>query len=293
MTSSRRIAMTTEIHSRAELLLRILRIPLVSILVLYFSLYHVNATGVIFMVTTAKGPVQPLVVGLLTVANMLLVYLSFAYFVERRTVGELALPRMGRELGLGLALGFGLMTACVLIAKFLGVYRVEGLASWHNLMPTGVALSLPFFEEMAFRGVVFRILEQKFGSWVALVLSSLVFGGVHFANGGETLAGVAAIAFVYGPLLAAPFMLTRRLWMSIGFHGAWNYTMGKVFSVSVSGVAAEGLLKSTLEGPDMLTGGHAGMEGSLIGIVVGVLATVVMLTLAVRRDHIVPPARTS
>jgi hypothetical protein len=283
--------MTTEIHSRTELLLRILRFPLVSILVLYFSLYHVNATGVICMVFTAKGPVQPLVMGVLTVANMLLVYLSFAYFVERRTVGELALPRMGRELGLGLALGFGLMTACVLIAKALGVYRVEGIASWHNLLPTGVALSLPFFEEMAFRGVVFRILEQKFGSWVALVLSSLVFGGVHFANGGETLAGVAAIAFVYGPLLTAPFMVTRRLWMSIGFHGAWNYTMGKVFSVSVSGVTAEGLIKGTMEGPDLLTGGHAGMEGSLIGIVVGVLAAVVMLTLAVRHGHIVPPAR--
>jgi membrane protease YdiL (CAAX protease family) len=282
--------MGTRTDSRLNLLLRILRFPLASMLVLYFSLYYVNASGVIFMVTTAHGPVQPLVVGVLTVANMLLVYLSFAYFVERRPVSELALPRMGRELGIGLLLGFGLMTTCVLIAMALGIYRIDGLDSWHNLLPTGVALSLPFYEEMVFRGVVFRILEEMFGSWVALVLSSLVFGGVHLVNEGESLAGIASIAFVYGPMLTAPFLVTRRLWMGIGLHGAWNYTMGKIFSVSVSGVATQGLIKATYEGPELLTGGSAGMEGSLIGILVGVTATVLMLILAVRRGNIAPPS---
>ena len=282
--------MDTQTSSKLGLLLRILRFPLVSMLVLYFSLDYVNASGVVFMVTTAKGPVMPLVVGVLTVANMLLVYLSFAYFVERRLVSELALPHMGRELGIGLLIGFGLMTACILIAMALGIYHIEGLDSWHNLLPTGVALSLPFFEEMVFRGIVFRILEEKLGSWMALVLASLVFGGVHMVNGGETLAGVASIALVYGPMLTVPFMLTRRLWNSIGLHGAWNYTMGKIFSISVSGVAIQGLINASYEGSELLTGGSAGMEGSLIGIVVGVTATVLMLILAVRRGNILAPS---
>ena len=282
--------MDTQTSSKLGPLLRILRFPLVSMLVLYFSLDYVNASGVIFMVTTAKGPVMPLVVAVLTVANMLLVYLSFAYFVERRLVSELALPHMGRELGIGLLIGFGLMTACILIAMALGIYHIEGLDSWHNLLPTGVALSLPFFEEMVFRGIVFRILEEKLGSWMALVLASLVFGSVHMVNGGETLAGVASIALVYGPMLTAPFMLTRRLSMSIGLHGAWNYTMGKIFSISVSGVAIQGLINASYEGSELLTGGSAGMEGSLIGIVVGVTATVLMLILAVRRGNILAPS---
>jgi len=282
--------MNSHANLNRNLLLQILRFPLVSILVLYFSLYYVNATGVIFMMTSAHGSVQPLVVGVLTVANMLLVYLSFAYFVERRPVSELAMSRMGRELGIGLLLGFSLMTACVVIVMALGIYRIDGLESWHKLLPSGVALSLPFFEEMVFRGVVFRILEEKLGSWLALVLSSLVFGGVHLVNEGESLAGIASIAFVYGPMLTAPFILTRRLWMGIGLHGAWNYTMGKIFSVSVSGVALEGLIKATYEGPGLLTGGSAGMEGSLIGILVAVTATVPMLILAVRLGNIVPPS---
>lgn len=281
--------MNSHANLERNILLQILRFPLVSILVLYCSLYYVNAAGVIFMMTAAHGPVQPLVVGVLTVANMLLVYLSFAYFVERRPVSELALSSMGRELGIGLLLGFSLMTTCVVIAIALGIYRIDGLESWHQLLPSGVALSLPFFEEMVFRGVVFRILQEKLGSWLALVLSSLVFGGVHLVNEGESLAGIASIAFVYGPMLTAPFMLTRRLWMGIGLHGAWNYTMGKIFSVSVSGVASEGLIKATYEGPELLTGGSAGMEGSLIGILVAITATVPMLILAVRRGNIVPP----
>ncbi len=64
--------------------------------------------------------------------------------------------------------------------------------------------------------------------------------------------------------------------------------MGKIFAVSVSGVAIEGLFKTTFEGPELLTGGSAGLEGSLINILVGITATVLMLILAVRRGNIVP-----
>jgi hypothetical protein len=113
----------------------------------------------------------------------------------------------------------------------------------------------------------------------------------HFNNEGETFAGVAAIAIVYGPMLAAPFMVTRRLWMGIGLHLTWNYTMGKVYSGSVSGGdQMQGLFKATLQGPELLTGGNAGMEGSLIAVLVALTFTVVMLILAVRRSKIVPPS---
>jgi uncharacterized protein len=279
-------------ESRVRLLLRILRNPFVSILALYYALYYVNAAGLYYtaVANADTGLVQSLVSGASTVANLLLVYLTFAYFVERRPATELALPRMGRELGFGLLIGFGLMTACVLIAMALGVYRIDGFDSWQNLLPTGIALSLPVYEELAFRGVVFRILEGMFGSWVALVLSSLVFGGVHMGNGGESLAGVASIVFVLGPMLVAPFLVTRRLWMCIGLHAAWNYTMGKIYAINVSGVPAQGLFKATFAGPELLTGGNAGMEGSLICILVAITFTVVMLILAVRRGNIVPPS---
>lgn len=293
----------TRTESRFRPLLRILRNPFVSLLVLYNLVFYAHwsgnayiltfGTGTIAPLILASGPLLPLVTGVFIIGNILLVYLSYAHFVERRSASELSLPGMGRELGIGLLLGFGLMTVCFLIAMALGVYRIEGIASWQNLMAgvTAGTVTTPFGEEMLFRGVMFRILEDVFGGWVALVLSSVWFGYVHSGNEGETLAGVAAIAIVYGPMLAVPLMLTRRLWMGIGLHVAWNYTMGKVYSGSVSGGdQMQGLFKSTLQGPDLLTGSSAGMEGSLIAVLVSLTFTVVMLILAVRRGKIVPPS---
>lgn len=273
------------------LFLRILRFPLTSVLLLYIALQYAHLSGIVFMQTVAQGLVLPLALGVLIVANLLLVYVSYARFVEHRPIRELALPGMACELSIGLLLGFGLYSLCVAIAMALGLYRIEGLDSWANLFPSGAALSVPVFEELVFRGLVFRILEEKLGSWLALAGSSLVFGLVHLSNQDESLIGIASIALVFGPLLAAPMMITRRLWMGIGLHMAWNYTMGKVFSGAVSGAVTErGLFKTTFEGPPLLTGGSVGMEGSLIAIGVAGVASGLMLIVAARRGNIVPPS---
>jgi membrane protease YdiL (CAAX protease family) len=285
------------------MLLRILRNPFVSLLVLYNLVFYVHWSGNAYILTfgtkslgpliLASGPFLPFVAGVFIIGNLLLVYLSYAHVVERRSVTELSMSVMGRELGIGLLLGFGLMTACFLIGMVLGHYSIDGIDRWQNLVAglTGGTVTTPFGEEMLFRGVVFRILEDVFGGWVALVLSSVWFGYVHSGNPGETFAGVAAIAIVYGPMLAAPFIVTRRLWMGTGLHLAWNYTMGKVYSGSVSGGDhMQGLFKTTFQGPELLTGGSAGMEGSLIGVLVAITFTVAMLMLAVRRGAIVPPS---
>lgn len=289
--------------SRIRLFLRILRNPFVSLLVLYNLVFYAHWSGNAYLMTfgtsavspliLASGPLLPLVTGVFIIGNILLVYWSYAHFVERRSVSELSLSCMGRELGIGLLLGFGLMTICFVIAMVLGLYRIEGIASWQNLVKgvTAGTVTTPFGEEMLFRGVMFRILEEVFGGWVALVLSSVWFGYVHSGNPGETFAGLAAIAIVYGPMLTVPLMVTRRLWMGIGLHITWNYSMGKIYSNFVSGGdPMQGFLKADFQGPEFLTGGSAGMEGSLIGVLVSVTFTLGMLILAVRRGRIVPPS---
>lgn len=283
----------TRTDSNIRQLLRILRNPIVSLLVLYYLIFKAREFGAAYLIspTILQNQAQSLIGGVLIVANLLLIYFCWGHFVERRPVSELALPRRGRELGIGLLLGFGLITVCVLIAIALGIYRIEGIASWKSLLGvTGFVLLVPIFEELIFRGVVFRMLEGVFGSWVALVLSSVWFGLIHLENEGETFLGIAAIALVFGPMLAVPYMLTRRLWMSIGLHMAWNYTMGKVYSVNISGNEAQGLFKATLTGPELLTGGNAGLEGSLIAMLVSIAFSVVVLIMAVRRGTIVPPS---
>lgn len=219
------------------------------------------------------------------------VYIGLVRLIERRPVTELALPGMGRELGIGLLVGAGLYTACILVLMVLGIYKIDGLNPVSYMLPAiAIPLSSGIFEELLFRGVLFRIVEEWLGSWISLVVSSLVFGLVHLMNPAATLMGAIFISVEAGILLAAAYMLTRRLWMSMGFHIAWNYTQSGVFSGIVSGSDTDpGLIKPVIDGPTLLTGGTFGVESSVIAFMFCTAAGVILLIMAVRRGNIVPP----
>jgi membrane protease YdiL (CAAX protease family) len=147
-------------------------------------------------------------------------------------------------------------------------------------------------EELLFRGILFRIIEDRFGTWVALTATSLVFGVSHLTNPHATLWGAIAIAIEAGGMLAAAYAATRSLWLPIGLHFGWNLAEGGIFGTQVSGSnTPEGLLHSTTSGSTLLSGGEFGPEASILSIVACTLVTVVFLGLARRRGHIVARRR--
>ncbi len=273
-------------------LLRVARFPPVFLALLYAVLTYLYLSGFFFRASFTHGPIQGVAASLMAAAMMLVAYASLARGVEGRQASDLALPPMGRELGIGVLLGFGLYTVCILILMVLGVYRVDGLNAWQILLPGLAApVATGVYEELLFRGGLFRVVEKWCGSWIALVVSSLVFGFVHLENDAATMQGILSISIWAGILLAATYMLTRRLWLGIGLHAAWNYTQGSVYSGVVSGNQAppSGLLSSRMQGPDWLTGGSFGVEASVVALVVCSAVGVAMLVMAVRRGNIVPP----
>jgi hypothetical protein len=145
------------------------------------------------------------------------------------------------------------------------------------------------FEEILFRGVLFRIMEEGLGTWLALLISALIFGLLHLMNPNATLIAGVAIALEAGVLLAAAYASTRRLWLPIGLHFAWNFTQGGVFGVAVSGVNFKGLLQSTLTGPELFSGGEFGAEASIVAIVVGIAAGIYFLWRARAKGNFVKP----
>jgi hypothetical protein len=282
----------TKLHNaHPGLARRILGSPPARVLLLGFILVMMMGLNTDVMTSYAGEPIKSVKhIMALAIAGFA-VYLGHAYFIEQRAVSELALPGMGRELGIGLLIGAGLYTACELILMALGIYRIDGVNPLSFMIPAiAMALSSSVFEELLFRGVLFRSVETWFGSWAALVVSSLVFGLTHLLNLQGTIEGALFIAVEAGILLAAAFMLTRRLWLSIGFHMAWNYTQSAIFSGIVSGNdAQQGLIRSTINGPDWLTGGSFGVESSVLALVLCTTTGITMLLMAVRRGKIVPP----
>jgi membrane protease YdiL (CAAX protease family) len=156
------------------------------------------------------------------------------------------------------------------IAMF-GAYSVAGTNGWAVLVtPLMIGLASGFFEEILFRGVLFRMIEESLGSWAALGISALIFGGLHLLNENATLQGAMAVMLEAGIMLAGAYMFTRRLWLPIGIHIAWNFTQAGIFGIAVSGnEPMPGLLKSVLSGPTWLTGGEFGAEASVIAVLLG------------------------
>lgn len=206
-----------------------------------------------------------------------LVWFGYRFYVrriEKRQPTELATAGMGRELGGGLLIGAGLVMLTFAVLAGLGAYRFEGINTVGVilLVPLAELALVGMAEEMMFRGVIFGVTERSLGSKAAIVVSALVFSLAHLPNQGLSLVAVAAIA-AYGVLQAALYMKTRRLWICIGSHVAWNYCVGQVFSSTVSGHAAtEGLLRGQMVGDAMLTGGLFGVEGSPVALLLIVAA---------------------
>lgn len=282
---------TTPVNPQPNLALRILSSPPARVLLLGFILVLLMALNTDVMTSYAGQPVKAVQHIVALAISGFAVYVGYAYFFEKRVVSELAVPGFGRELGFGLLIGAGLYATCEMILMALGIYRVVGLNPFSYMVPAiAMALSSSVYEELLFRGVLFGAVEQWFGSWAALVVSSLVFGLTHLINPAGTLEGALFIAVEAGILLAAAYMLTRRLWVSIGFHMSWNYTQSAIFSSIVSGnEAQQGLIRSTLNGPNWLTGGSFGLESSVLALLLCTSTGIVMLVMAAKRGRIVPP----
>ncbi|HTP14109.1 MAG TPA: type II CAAX endopeptidase family protein [Bacteroidota bacterium] len=219
-----------------------------------------------------------------------LAYVGYVRWVERRDATEVALRGASAEFGVGLLVGGGLFTAAVAVVWGLGYYHVTGLNPW-NVLIDSLTLSVlsGFLEELITRGIIFRILEEVVGTWIALAASALLFGAMHLGNPNATWTSAIAIALEAGLLLGACYVLTRRLWLAIGLHLAWNFAQGGIFGVAVSGIESKGLLQSTLTGPDYLSGGAFGLEASFIAVVVCVTGFVLVIIKARQRGRIVQP----
>ncbi|GHH29505.1 CPBP family intramembrane glutamic endopeptidase [Lentzea cavernae] len=260
--------------------------------VLFVSLFAVMLAVVGIDTLVAPVPLLALPVGVGLAVAGIACYRRLSRKVEERDdVPELAARDRWPGLSRGALLGFGLFCAMMLlIAVFGGLDALSWNSFFGALGLVGMMLSVATMEEVLFRGVLFRILEERAGTVISLVLSSLLFGATHLVNVNATLWGALAIGLTGGAMLAAAYVLTRSLWFPIGLHFAWNFTHAGLFGIAVSGSndVPDGLLRTTLSGPTVLTGGTFGPEASLLALLVCSAATVLMLRRAARAGQIQP-----
>jgi uncharacterized protein len=143
-------------------------------------------------------------------------------------------------------------------------FRIVRFAFFWAVMFLLVAL----FEDFLFRGYTQFTLARGIGFWPAAITLTCSFGLIHLRNEGEHWPGILAAAFI-GFFFCFTLWRTGNLWFAIGFHAAWDWGETFFYSVPDSGMVSPGhLLSSSQHGPDWLSGGSVGPEGSVLCFVV-------------------------
>lgn len=198
----------------------------------------------------------------------------------------------GAHTSAGFALGACVLSAAVGILWLQGWYRprtstLTGRAAGKLVYFVALFLVVAVLEELIARGLLFRWLERRGGSWAALAGSSMVFGLGHLPNPNASVVAGVAIAVEAGVLLGAAYLLTRTLWFPIGIHWAWNLFEGPVWGTPVSGLSFRGIIRARVDGPELWTGGAFGPEAGLAAMLAGTVAGAALLVAAVRRGRLV------
>ncbi|MGD9800498.1 MAG: lysostaphin resistance A-like protein [Parvularculaceae bacterium] len=222
---------------------------------------------------------------------VILAYWAVVRLIEKRAIVELRLAPLG--VVLGALSGAALISITTLSLFAAGIYEVTAVRGLQSglLDAAGLILVAAMLEEVAFRGVLFRMLEGAWGTVPALWLSSLLFSLQHMDN--VEGAGLVALltTFISATLIGAfwtlVFVHTRNLWVVGANHAAWNY------SIMLTGLPLSGLedwrsvapFESRYNGPDWITGGAFGPEDSALAIGLMVICLAVLFRAALKRKR--------
>lgn len=234
-----------------------------------------------------RGPLIALVTFAICAAGYA-AYAGLVRLAEARWPSELALGPAAVELAIGLLVGAAMLSLVVAILVVSGLYDMTGprASSPWGMISVGVFSGM--MEELILRAIVLRLLMRAFGAWPALGLSAALFGAMHLGNPNATPTAAIAIAVEAGLMLASFYLLTGRLWMSVGVHAAWNFAQGWIWGARVSGneVKESLYLTSPKAGaPVWLSGGDFGPEASVPAMIVGTAVAIGVLYWAWKKGN--------
>jgi membrane protease YdiL (CAAX protease family) len=273
---------------------RIVNFPLVAMLIavaLYLLVIIVSGAIGIRLLPKLPGLTREQQFELIGAVALIALYKLVIRHLGDRPRDDLRLSGSAKELGIGLVAGFLLFSAVVAVAALVGVYRIHAPGDFSAFLAALISPAIfpAISEEMLFRGILFRWLEEFGGSWVALMITSALFGAAHLMNPNASYIAAVGIALEAGVMLGAAYMLTRSLWLPIGIHAAWNFAQGEIYDIPVSGLPVHGMVNASLKGPPLLTGNGFGLEASLIAIAVATIFGLWLLWLAIRKGEMMAP----
>lgn len=209
----------------------------------------------------------------------------------RRVLGLISRPGMAQEFGTGAAVGWALMLAIVLPSLFIGGWNARFWTAPHQwfllILDVAVLLVSALCTELVFRGYPFQQLIDAIGTTLATIFISICFVVVEYDP--EMPRAAIFALFLLSLILCVGYQRTRALWLPWGLHFAWNAAMGPLFGLPVSGISSRAggftpVVQTVALGPDFLTGGDYGPEGSGLAVLM-LLSLGIWLILRSTREY--------
>lgn len=270
------------------------RVAVSALLVLVFVL---SLGFVAFVLGASVGEFDPLLTVTAEIASLVALIgavLAVSWIVDRRTFHDIGLgldADWRRGFAVGLAVGAAMVVAVVAVLVLAGgaiagtALSRDGALFSDLSLPVGLLAAAAYFlavgvlEELVLRGYLLVnvaegtsiVLDDRRAVVLAALVSAVLFGLLHAGNPAASATSTLVIT-LFGVLLAGAYVLTDSLALPIGLHTGWNFVLGPVFGLPVSGLTTSVALVAVEPTDSPLFGGAFGPEGggvALVGLLVG------------------------
>ena len=247
----------------------------------FFDLFHNRP--ILFLIR----PLAYLSIALVVIA----LYGLYVGWIERRSLTEFS-PAGWQRLVRNGVMYTVLFTAFIFVPLWLNGNLVLAVVNGWPYVPQALALAImaATVEEVLFRGLLFRLVEEAVGSVAAIILVSLFFILSSYANPNVASWRAVPIGLEAGLTLPVLFMMTRNLWLCTAAHATWD-ALNYVIGIPEAGGPTKGYFTSILTGNELLTGGALGLESSLLASVLASVVGFFLLWVAYRQTALVRRAR--
>ncbi len=216
------------------------------------------------------------------------IVMLFCKVLQKRKMRTLGFkePGMWKEYGIGLLVGFAMMTVIVLIGVLTGAMTLE--FNPQALTGSGIGLLVLLFvgfvlqgasEEIMCRGYFLVSLARKNGNiWMAVVMNAVAFGALHLGNPGLTALSMLNLV-LFGIFASIYFVKRGNIWGIAAVHSIWNFAQGNIYGVLVSGIdfGATVFTMTLNDEMTLINGGSFGLEGGILTTIILIVASVIML----------------
>ncbi len=244
-----------------------------------------QVTGKILDLTVSGKNQRNLIKSIFSSTAVILAYIYFYKKYEKRIITEFSKKGIVKHILIGSGIGIALQSLTILVIFIAGSFEIVAVNSFNSIIiPLTVAFSVAVFEEILIRGIIFRIVEEKLGSYNSLLITAIIFGALHLTNPNSTLVSGICVGVEAGLLMGAAYIYARNLWFPIAIHFAWNFMQSGIFGATTSGNEQTSVLLTTkITGPQIFTGREFGPEGTIQAIIFCVIAAIILLQLSKKK----------